>query len=210
LQDDIMTNVPDLDVVALRRDDAGRYALFSRTGLPSGVLLPWWLGILDTGAGTQVMLRLGLDENSSRGGCWTARDLAGVAHLRQFAEDERQPSFLAVESAEHLQELLEVLSRRPGQSSPAPLSFYLGDAPSAYSWDVAQRGGDVHSPIRLCPDPAGQGVGITANLLLLVLDQLLIDAALARPTDGLVSLASAHASAALRCEVARLREELPD
>jgi hypothetical protein len=207
LQDHTMTNVPDLAIVALRRDDAGRYAIFSRADMPSGGLLPWWLVTFDTGADTQFRLRIGLDEDTSHGGSWTARDIARVAYQRHLAEIERQPNLLAVEAADHLEELVRVLNRRPGQPSPMPISFHAGTAPSAYRWDAAQRGGDVRNPLRLCPDPDGQGKGITLNLLLVVLDQVLLDAALARPTDGAISLASSHASAALRCEVARLRGE---
>ncbi|MFC7552990.1 hypothetical protein ACFQU7_13115 [Pseudoroseomonas wenyumeiae] len=35
-----MTNIPDLAIVALRRDDAGRYAVFSRADMPSGGCCP--------------------------------------------------------------------------------------------------------------------------------------------------------------------------
>ncbi|MDJ0390899.1 hypothetical protein QMO56_22540 [Roseomonas sp. E05] len=49
--------------------------------------------------------------------------------------------------------------------------------------------------------------GVISSLLLLVLDQLLIDAALARPAGNLVGLASSRATTALRCEVARRQHQ---
>ncbi|MDJ0390860.1 hypothetical protein QMO56_22345 [Roseomonas sp. E05] len=202
-----MTDAPHPDVVALRRDLAGRYALFTRTNMPAGCLLPWHLAVLDAGAGTQATLRLGLDENTGPGGAWSARDLAGVARHRQQAEARRKPNLLALQSADHLEKVVEILGARPGQPMAAPLSFRPGDAPSPYPWDIAQRGGAVRSPLVLCSDPDGRSTGITASLLLLVLDQLLIDAALARPADNLVGLASSHATTALRCEVARRQHQ---
>jgi hypothetical protein len=207
LQDHTMTNVPDLAIVALRRDDAGRYAIFSRADMPSGGLLLWWRVILDAGASRPFCFRAGLDVNTSYGGSWTARDLAGVAHRRLLAEIERQPSLVAVEAADHLQEVVETLDRRPREPAGAPLSFRAGEGPSPYPWTVALRGGDEETRLTLCADPAEDGEGITTNLLLVILDQILNDAALARPLDGLISVASAHATAALRCDAARRRGE---
>ncbi|KAA2213201.1 hypothetical protein [Teichococcus oryzae] len=202
-----MTDAPHPDVVALRRDLAGRYALFTRTNMPAGCLLPWHLAVLDAGEGAQATLRLGLDENSGPGGAWSARDIAGVAQQRQMAEAQRKPSLMALQSSDHLGKVVEALGARPGQGMAAPLSFRPGDGPSPYPWDIVQRGGATRSPIILSSDPTGRSQGIIASLLLLVLDQMLIDAALARPADSLIALASSHATTALRCEVARRQHQ---
>lgn len=199
-----MTDVPHPNIMAMRRDRAGRFALFLRTNLPPGSVLPWWLARLDHGGGRAHAIRLRLDQHTGRAECWTARDLAHVLSLRQQAEAKRRPSPMALQSAFHLLELSKVLDARSGVVAAPPILLLPGAAPSPYPWTVAMLGDQEDNRILLCPDPLGREEGVSPELLLHVLDQLLADAALASPADAVLGRASSHATTALRCEVARL------
>ena len=202
-----MTDAPHPDVVALRRDRAERYALFLRTNLPPRSVLPWWLARLDHGSGKVRTIRVRLDEHAGRDDCWTARDLAHLLALRQQAEAKRRPGPMPLQSAYHLLELSKVLDARSGVAAAPQILLLPGAAPSPYAWAVAMLGDQEDNRILLCPDPLGRQEGVSPELLLHVLDQLLADAALAFPADAVLGLASSHATTALRCEVARLAHQ---
>jgi hypothetical protein len=199
-----MIDAPHPDVVALRRDRSGRFALFLRTNLPPRSALPWWLARLDHGGDKPRAIRVRLDQHAGRDECWTARDLAHVLALRQQAEAKRRPGSMALQSAYHLLELIKVLDARSGSPAPPAILLLPGATPSPYAWTVAALADQEDNRIFLCPDPLSHEEGVSPELLLHVLEQILADAALAFPADAVLSLASSHATTALRCEVARL------
>jgi hypothetical protein len=95
------------------------------------------------------------------------------------------------------------LQRRNDLPSVPVISIRPGDHSSAYTWNVASI--DGVGTIQLCPDPLGDGEGITPELLLHVIDLLLGDAARGIRADGHLHDAAHHAGAALRAEIARMR-----
>jgi hypothetical protein len=86
-------------------------------------------------------------------------------------------------------------------SATVDVAFRPGGLPSPYPWSVASQG-EFHLP--MCPDPESQDEGVTPEQLLLVLDQLLHDAARALPYRVDLWQAHGHVAAALAAEVRRL------
>ena len=122
---------------------------------------------------------------------------------RQLAEFARSDDALASLSAFHLLLALGQLQCRHDLPSVSKISTCPGFHSSAYPWNVATI--DGVGTIQLCPDPLGDGEGITPELLLHVIDLLLGDAARGIRADGHLHAAAHHAGAALRAETARMR-----
>jgi hypothetical protein len=157
-----MILVRNEDLVAERRTGDGRFVLFSSAGFQPHWPLRWWCAVCDTGAdGFGLLVRL--DESAAPAG-WTAQQLLEVARRRLAAEGERLPMLATRQAVEALDKALVTMGRISAPSdNPAPLSFRSRGAASPYPWTLAGQGG-----FDLAPEQ-----------VLIVLDQLLHDAAAA-------------------------------
>ncbi len=195
-----MIDIDKKDIIATRRTSDGRFVIFTGTDVRPSWPLRWWGAVADTG-GDGFGLLARLDGLSAPDG-WTARQLLAVAQARMAAEGERHPSTAAAEAVAHL-ELAAAAFREPtGQMAPdAPVVFEPGDEASPYGWTVARCGA---FRLQLCPDPEGQGEGVTPQQVLIVLDQLLHDGARAFSFARGLWVCRSHVAAALAAEVRRL------
>ncbi len=143
-----------------------------------------------------------LDERAAPTG-WTALQLLLVVRHRLAAEGERQPSQAAGDAVAALDRAAAVMLERISATSSATVdvAFHPGGIPSPYPWCVASQG---EFDLALCPDPESQDEGVTPEQLLLVLDQLLHDAARALPYRVDLWQAHGHVAIALAAEVRRL------
>ena len=91
-------------------------------------------------------------------------------------------------------ETLDALLRRFGDDDGEP-----SEVPTVSLTDALRRGDDP-----LCPDRASRGEGVTPEQLLIVLDQLLHDAARAMPPVRDLWAARRHVASALAAERRRL------
>ena len=143
-----------------------------------------------------------LDTDAAPAG-WTARQLLAVARQRIAVEAARLPMAITLAAVASLDQAAAILAGMAGYSAPEdPATFAPGDGErSPYAWTVA-RCGEFHLP--LCPDPESLGEGIAPEQLLIVLDQLLHDAANARPHERALWSCRRHVAAALAAEVRRV------
>jgi hypothetical protein len=199
-----MREIPPHNIVATRHDHVGRFALFHSPAPSIFPTIPWRAVNLEVGTEDSVTVQVHLDEHDDPGAAaWTARDLVRIAFARQLAEFARSDDALASLSAFHLMLAFGQLQRRPDLPPVPEISTRSGSHSSAYPWNVAAI--DGVGTIQLCPDPLGDGEGITPELLLHVIDLLLGDAARGIRADGHLHAAAHHAGAALRTETARMR-----
>jgi hypothetical protein len=197
-----MPEIPPHDIVATRQDSVGRFAVFHEPGPGFVVPVHWGAVALDMGEDT-VTIRVRIDElDDPDVPAWTARDLARLALGRQLTEVARSDDPMARRSAEHLAALHLLLQKRSGLPPARPVLTAPGAHASVYPWTVATLAG-VGS-IELCPGPLGNGEGVTPELLLHVLDQLLSDAARGLRADPELYTGAKLASEALREETARM------
>ena len=162
------------DVVAERRTGDGRFLLFMSTDVQPHWPLRWWCAVCDT-AGDGYGLLVRLDRAAAPEG-WTAVQLLEVARRRLAAEGERLPTRATRQAVEALDRALVTMGRISAVSeNPAALSFRPRGVASPYPWTVASQGG---CDIAMCPDPESREEGISPEQILIVLDQLLHDAAL--------------------------------
>jgi hypothetical protein len=190
------------DVVLERRTaDGRRFVLFTSTDVQPGWPLPWWGVTVDTGGdGHGLLVRL--DEVSAPAG-WTARQLLLVVRRRLADEAERQPAAATLAAVAAID---RVAARRWERGAPEPcaghgVGFRAGADDTPYPWMVATC--DAFD-LPLCPDPACLGEGVTPEQLLIVVDQLLRDAAKALPHVRALWAGRRDVSAALNAEVRRL------
>ena len=195
-----MIDVSDSDIVLTRHTGDGRFVLFTSTDVRPGWPLRWWGAVADTG-GDGFGLLVRIDRNAAPDG-WTARQLLAVAHARMSAEVGRLPSAVTLAAVASLDRATASLA---GMFAPPaaddPVTFEPSDVASPYAWTVARRG-EFRLP--LCPDPESRGEGIAPEQLLIVLDQLLHDAANARPHERALWTCRRHVAAALAAEVRRV------
>ena len=197
-----MIEIRNEDIVAERRTADGRFVLFTSTDVKAGWPLPWWGAVCDTG-GDGFGLPVRLDELAAPAG-WTARQLLVVARRRFAAEGERLRHRATHEAAAALDqaavERMERISPSPAASSNA-ISFRGGGVASPYPWTLASQGG---FDLPLCPDPASREEGISPEMILIILDQVLLGGlAAALPIPGLRQ-ARIWVAAALAAETRRL------
>jgi hypothetical protein len=198
-----MISIRNEDVVITRRTGDGRFLLFTSTDTKPTWLLPWWGVVCDTGAdGYGLLVRL--DERAAPAG-WTPRQLMSVVRHRLAADGERQPSQAARDAVAALDKAASAMLDRLPASSGGNLgvTFRPAGIPSPYPWCVASQG---EFDLALCPDPESQDEGVTPEQLLIVIDQLLHDAARALPYRVDLWQAHGHVATALAAEVRRLAD----
>ncbi|CAH2603735.1 conserved protein of unknown function [Rhodovastum atsumiense] len=199
-----MPEIPPKDIIATRQDHVGRFAVFHQPGPNIVAPLPWQAIALDIGNDDTITIQVRLDERHEPGApAWTARDLLRVALGRQLTEGDRSGDALARTSASHLASALVALQRRLGLPPAPSIAVAPGPHRSVYAWTVATLPG-VGS-LQLCPGFRGDGEGVTPELLLHVLDQLLADAANGIRSDLHLREAAQRVGDALAAEVARMR-----
>ncbi len=196
-----MIPVRDGDVVVSRATSDGRFVLFTSTDVMPGWPLPWWGVVADTG-GDGFGLLVRLDEDSAPAG-WTARQLLLVVRSRLASEAARHALVITGDAVAALDRAAACRweIEPPGTAADAALAFITVDDASPYPWTVAIC---QEFALALCSDPESRGEGVTPEQLLIVLDQLLRDAARARPHVRAVWEAGRHIAAALAAEVRRL------
>jgi hypothetical protein len=190
-----MIDISPEHIVRERRSSTGRFLLLTSTDLPAGHPLLWCGATLDTGSDAFGM-GVRLDGN---GDAWTAGDLLHVALARAAAEEDRRLAPLAVDTRRHLEAAVTAWERH-GKGRQVPL-LLPGVTPSPYPWTDAVRSGHV---LPLCPDPVGNDEGVTPELLLMLIVELLGDGAVAFPADRPLKAALNHARLALDTEVRRV------
>jgi hypothetical protein len=157
------------DAILRRITGDGRIVTFLATDLIPGRPLRLWGALAETAgsaAGGGVFIRLGV--LGAHDG-WSVTQLLAVALARFEAELARAGSAEVAEIVRSL-ELAAAEYREPQEGEPVlPVSFEpdAAGAASLYPWVLARAGLFV---IPLCPDPEGQGGGITSAQLLAVLD----------------------------------------
>lgn len=196
-----MIPVRDRDVVVARTTTDGRFLLFTSTDVQPGWTLPWWGVVVDI-SGDAFGLLARLDEDAAPSG-WTARQLLLIARKQLAAEAERCATAITRDAVAALDRAADCRweMTSPAASAGASIEFLAGAEASPYHWTAAVCG---EFELRLCPDPQSRGEGITPEQLLIVIDQLLRDAARARPHVRGVWEAGRHVTAALAAEVRRL------
>lgn len=197
-----MIDISPEHIVRELRSSSGRFLLLTNIDLPAGHPLPWSGATLDTGSDAFGLV-VRLDGGPTTEG-WTAADLLFIAHARAKAEEARRLGPLAVDAGRHLALALAACKSRQHARRPLP-ALLPGPLPSAYPWTEAVKGGHV---LPLCPDPAGTEEGITPELLLMLVVELLADGMAAFPADRHLATALAHTRSALAFEVRRVA--LPD
>lgn len=201
-----MIDVSKADIVTTRQTGDGRFVVFTKTDVRLGWPLPWWGVVADAG-GDGYGLLVRLDGVSAPDG-WTARQLLLVARRRMVAEAAR----CTMEASAEAVAALDRAARRrwerdePDLSADGGVAFLAGPEPSPYPWTVATCGGFA---LPMCPDPAGMGEGVTLEQLLIILEQLMLDAARALPHVRDLWAARHDIGAALAAEVTRLAAVRP-
>ena len=196
-----MIAVRDEDIVLTRRTGDGRFLLFTSTDVKPEWTLRWWGTLLDTSADAHGIL-VRVDELAAPSG-WSGRQLLHVVRRRLAAEGERCPLPATREAVAALDQALACRWERGAISGAqcTPVSFRPGGVGSPYPWTVASQEG-VDLP--LCCDPESMEEGVTPEQILIVLDQLLNDAARAIPYLPGLWQCRGHVAAALAAEARRL------
>jgi hypothetical protein len=192
-------DISEADIVLTRRAGDGRFVIFTSTDVRPSWPLPWWGAVADTG-GDGFGLLARIDEVAAPAG-WTARQLLVVARARLAAEADRQANEATVAALECLDHAAAAFREPVGPADAGePVTFEQGNAPSPYPWTVACCGA---FRLQLCPDPEGLGEGITPEQLLIILDQLLHDAARAYPHARALWVCRRYVGGALAAEARR-------
>jgi len=199
-----MIAVRNEDIVLTRRTQDGRFILFTSTDVRPIWPLRWWGAVADTGGdGHGILARV--DTLAAPEG-WTAAQLLRVARRRLAAEAARQPLPATRVAVAALNLACLVRLERSGAATAAggrDVQFRAGGIASPYDWTIASQAG---LDLPLCPDPESQDEGITPEQLLIIVDQLLLDAAAAGlPIPGLLQ-AREHVACALEAEGRRLAD----
>ena len=179
-----MIDVSDEDVRVERRTSGQRFALFCDTDLPTGSVIPWHSVMLDYGGDAYATL-VRLDEARGPAG-WTLLALLTTASERCRAEVAiLRHSPLTKEAARQLGAALSLeRERRGGVPEVCEVLFDPADPDSGWRWLTASFDDEV---IELSPDVRGDDAeGLTLELLLLVADELVSDAAAALPSESAV------------------------
>lgn len=180
-----MIDIPEEDIVARRHTADGRFVLFTRTDKPAGWPLPWYGVQMDTG-GDALGLLVGLEPAA---GAWSLQDLLLIAHARALAERDHHDGAAIGTAAGRLS-----YAARSASGHRTRVRFLPGPLPSAYPWTVAALG-DHGLPFSA--DARAPEDGVTLAQVLVVLDQLLADAAVPAHRQPLFRLLHADVRAAL-------------
>lgn len=193
-----MIDVPNHAIVVERRASDDRFLLFTNTDLPPGSLLPWASVMADTyGDGTAFFARL--DEVAGPEG-FTLLDLLDIATLRAIEEVARQPTVLAdrVEAA-ICHARAEELDRRAGLRRHSDRGTGLVEPTPELPYRLAAVwAGSCR--VELCRTPTGQAEGVTLEQLLIVAEQVCIDAANRLSSERRLPRTRQHLGEAIRCE----------
>jgi hypothetical protein len=195
-----MIDLNDADIVRARKTADGRWVLFSKKGLPKGYPIPWCRVTAEIG-GADLGFIARIDDRYGPEG-WTLPDLIFVATARAVEEQYRRPGVRADEIVRRLGLVREIEAARLGpRAIPIRIRFGPGRIPSPYWWPIASLG-----PLQLplCPDPESRGEGITLEQVLIVIEQMLTDAARALPRERRFRAAQAHAAHAIAAEIHRV------
>jgi hypothetical protein len=191
------------DIVLTRRTVDGRFVIFTCTDVRPIWPLRWWGAVADTGAdGYGILARV--DAQAAPEG-WTAAQLIQVVRKRLSAEAVRRPMPVTrvAAAALNLAGVVRLERAKEAAAKGGLVEFRAGGIPSPYAWTVASQAG---FDIPLCPDPESREEGITPEQLLLIIDQLLLDAiAAGLPIPGLRQ-AQEHVTCALEAEGRRLAD----
>ncbi|MFP5514652.1 MAG: hypothetical protein ACLGJC_16415 [Alphaproteobacteria bacterium] len=198
-----MIDINESAIVAERRTSDGRFLLFTSTDLPPDSVLPWSSVMADIwGDGAAFMVRL--DGHATSDG-FTLLNLLDVAARRAAEEVQRRPTAPAsgVLSALHIARSREALRLGP-QAADNGFGFDEEELPpdAPYRMTGAWQGDNA---LPLCCDPAGQAEGVTLEQVLIVCEQLCIDACRRLPRHRARPLVriQAHITEAIRYEVKR-------
>jgi hypothetical protein len=197
-----MIDISPTDIVLTRQATNGRFVIFTRTDVRPTWPLRWWGVVADTG-GDAFGLLVRLNGLAAPEG-WTARQLLAVARARAAAEYERSATAPAVAALECLDKAVAAIGKPAWPTeADAPVEFERGDPQSPYAWTVARCGAFW---LPLCPDPLGTGDGIAPEQVLIVLDQLLLNATRAFPHSRALWTTRRQVAGALAAEVRRAAE----
>ncbi len=190
-----MIDVDDEDIVCERHTTGRRFALFCSTDLPPDSLLPWWSVMLDIGGdGAASLVRL--DETAGPEG-WTLFALLTAAVERARAEEAVRRSMLLGEAIRHLDAAVALERTRRGDLPEADrVTLRPAGTDTGWPWLVAEFGDET---LEFTADLTGDDVdGVPLELVVLVIDKLVTDAAKAMPDQGSLGAVAVHVSMALR------------
>ena len=189
-----MIDVSNEDVIVERRTSGDRFALFCKTDLPKNGPLSWWSVMADLGGDAEAFL-VRIDESTGDEG-WTLLCLLRLAVARCRAEAKVSRSSLTREAVGHLEKAATLeLDRRGGLTEASELTFNLLDPTEEWPWLAAEC--DEGALSFTASLEGGDDEGLTLELLLLVLDQLVKDAGRALPEHGQFGGMEHHLSKAL-------------
>jgi len=193
-----LIDISDEAIVSERRASNGRFVLFCDTDLPENFLIPWWSVMADIGGdGAAVLVRL--DERQGGEG-FTAVGLIRIALTITEAGVAQRSPILAGEILRHLRKALEAELRRRG-ALPEGEPLRIEAAPTPGFPRLHAECGD--GGLALSADPSGREEGVTLEQVLIMLDQLYLDASRRLPDDGRLAEAGVHVDQALRLESRR-------
>ena len=195
-----MIDLNDEDIVYQRYTTGKRFALFCSTDLLPDDQLPWWSVVLDIGGdGAASLVRL--DESAGPEG-WTLLALLTTAIERARAEEAVRRSVLLGEAIRHLDAAVAVERTRRGdlpefdRVTLRPAGMDVG-----WPWLVAEFGDET---LEFAANLTGDDIdGVPLELVVLVIEQLVADAAKVLPGQGCLGTMAVHVSIALQAVAQR-------
>jgi hypothetical protein len=193
-----MIDVSDEDIVFERRTSTKRFMLFTSTDRPADCPLPYWGVMLDT-CGDAVGILVRLDREAAPNG-WTAHELLLVT-LEMTRRAGGMTAHGAIGDVErHVTSAVGALETLPGGRDQVPVEFDDSDG-GLYALGTEADNGDLW----LCPDPGDpSGEGISVEQLLIIVDQMMTDAARVLPACAARKECARHVRLALDAEAARV------
>ena len=190
-----MIDLNDEDIVYQRYTTGKRFALFCSTDLPPDDQLPWWSVVLDIGGdGAASLVRL--DESAGSEG-WTLLALLTTAVERARAEEAVRRSVLLGEAIRHLDAAVAVERTRRGDLPEFDrVTLRPAGMGAGWPWLVAEFGDET---LEFAANLTGDDIdGVPLELVVLVIDQLIADAAKVLPGQGSFGAMAVHVSMALQ------------
>ena len=193
-----MIDVREADVLIERFTSTERFLLFTATDVPAGSTLPYWGVTIHVGSDA-VGILVRLDQKTAQGG-WTAYQLLLAVLDMTRRENKNRPGVITVEVERHVAAAASALAMRSGE--PADEVIELDDSDGGlYALGTEPDSGDLW----LCPDPEDPSAeGISAEQLLIVVDQMVGDATRLLPPSPLIGECRRHVRLALEAEVRRV------
>ena len=197
----ILIDIADEDVVLDRRTSSKRFMLFTATDLPARSSLPFWGVMIDVG-GDAVGILARLDRQTAPNG-WTAHALL-LAALEMARRVTPAANATPADVESHIGAAIGALQTLPDGRDQEPIEFDDSDG-GLYALGTDADDGDLW----LCADPADPlGEGISLEQVLIVIDQMMIDAAPIVGADTAWQECAQHTRLALIGETARVRSIL--